>query len=701
MRTGAAQQPGDPTDRGLSAATPSASHDPATPRAWVPAPQDPPRRSSWPSRPATRRRTESVRPDSPTEPGASVQAQLTASAVAGRTASPDRDHTAGVPEPAVLLTADDSPVAPEAPVAPQATEVTVAEPDGSQDSLSTDSGDTAAVTSASASLAAPTRGRRATRVPLLTRFARFVDAPRGGAPGSAVEQLSQTGPTDKAVGWIVTLVITAIAFFLRWFHLGEPAEIMFDETYYAKDAWSLLQMGYEGSWPGEGDVVNHQVATGNGEALNTAASWAVHPEVGKWLIAIGEKMFGLNAFGWRFMALVFGTALVFLVIRLARRLSRSTLIGGLAGLLLCVDGLAFVMSRIALLDVFQAVFILAGVSAVVADRDYFRNRLAEHIAALPGQTLAGRAGPYVFRPWLLVAGLMFGLGCATKWNTLYPMAVFGLMIVVWTIGARRLAGAGRRRWWALLKDGVPAFVSLVVVAAGVYLASWIPWLRATGGYDRGWGAQHPDAWVTRHFGEALASLWQWHVDTYNFHTGDQMANATHSYSANPWGWPVVARTIGIYAQNGIQPGDQGCTAPEGDTCLRVITGLGTPLLWWAACLAIIAALVWWLAGTDWRFGVVVLGMASTWVPWMFTGRGALFSFYGITMIPFMVIALAMALGVILGPAKPGPRRQSGAIVVGAVVALIVMDFAFIYPVLTGELMTRQQWLWRMWLPGWI
>ncbi len=163
----------------------------------------------------------------------------------------------------------------------------------------------------------------------------------------------------------------------------------------------------------------------------------------------------------------------------------------------------------------------------------------------------------------------------------------------------------------------------------------------------------------------------------------------------------MARTVGIYAENSIQPGDQGCLAADGSSCLRVITALGTPLLWWAAAAALVAALVWWLAGSDWRFGVVVLGMASTWLPWMFTGRGALFSFYGITMIPFMAIGLAMALGVILGPARSGPRRQSGAIIAGAITALIVADFAFNYPILTGELLTWQQWRLRMWLPGWV
>ena len=533
-----------------------------------------------------------------------------------------------------------------------------------------------------------------------TRFDRFIDAPKQSAPPlSPVEQLAQTQPPDRLMGWVVTGVITALAFFLRWFRLGRPEAVMFDETYYAKDAWSLLKLGYEGTW-GEGSVANPLVLVGDDSSLTDVGTWVVHPPVGKWLIAIGEVLFGLNPFGWRFMALIFGTLLVFMVIRLARRLSRSTLIGGLAGLLLTFDGMAFVMSRIALLDIFQAFFIVAAVACVVADRDHFRNRLADRIRTLPGQTLAGRAGPFIFRGWLIVAGLMFGLGCATKWNTIYPLAVFGILVVCWSWSARRLAEAGYRSWWSLLIDGVPAFVSMVVLAAIVYVCSWIPWMRTSGGFDRNWGAQHPDDKAVQLFGDALGSLWHYHVDSYTWATGESMQNAEHSYASNPLGWLVNYRTTGIYAQNDIAPGDQGCTAVDGSTCMRIVTAFGTPLLWWLAAIALLVALIWWLAGQDWRFGVPVLGAYSTLVPWIFSNRGAMFSFYTITMVPFTVIALAMVMGVVMGPAR-SPRRQLGTIIVGTALALIILNFAFNYPIYTGELLTRQQWQWRMWLPGWV
>ncbi|CAM5288467.1 phospholipid carrier-dependent glycosyltransferase [Streptomyces badius] len=106
----------------------------------------------------------------------------------------------------------------------------------------------------------------------------------------------------------------------------------------------------------------------------------VHPPVGKWIIGFGEQLFGFTPFGWRFMVAVLGTISVLLLCRIGRRLFRSTFLGCLAGLLLAVDGLHFVMSRTALLDLIVMFFVLAAFGCLVVDRDHARRRLA---AALP------------------------------------------------------------------------------------------------------------------------------------------------------------------------------------------------------------------------------------------------------------------------------------------------------------------------------
>jgi len=169
-------------------------------------------------------------------------------------------------------------------------------------------------------------------------------------PPTTIERLRVEMPSDRLNGWIVTLIIGAIAFVIRVVNLGYPNKLVFDETYYAKDAYSLLKFGYERNWPSD---ANSKIITGNVDVMQDTAAFVVHPPLGKWLIAGGEYLFGMNSFGWRIASLVFGTLLIMVTIRLVRRVSKSTLIGGLAGILLTFDGLEFVMSRTALLDIWS------------------------------------------------------------------------------------------------------------------------------------------------------------------------------------------------------------------------------------------------------------------------------------------------------------------------------------------------------------
>lgn len=536
-----------------------------------------------------------------------------------------------------------------------------------------------------------------------------VEQPRGGGIArlipkrsldtrSAIDRLRDAPPTDTLRSWLITIAITVLAFCIRLVGIAYPKGLLFDETYYAKDAYTLLKLGYEGSWP---EGANDMIASGKVDIFLNGASFIVHPQLGKWLIASGEWLFGMNSFGWRFPALVFGSLMVALVIRLARRLSRSTMIGALAGFLLCVDGLNFVMSRLALLDIFEAFFIVAGVLAVVIDRDYFRHRLARDLERRGLAGYAGKPGPFIFRPWLIAAGVLFGLAIGTKWNAVFVLASFGVMVVVWSIAARRLAGAGRRSYRAIFLDGIPAFVSMVVLSGVVYVATWFSWLHTQGGYDRQWGAEHPDSWQVKLLGKPLASLVYYHKEIWEFHNGDYIKNSTHVYAAHPGGWLINARPIGIDAVNGIQPGVEGCTATGTETCLRVISATGTPTLWWFAAIALLVSIVWWVAGRDWRFGVPIVAAMATYLPWFNYTERSLFFFYAITIIPFTAICLAMVLGLVLGKAKPGPRRRKGAIIVGIILVIITLNFAFIYPILTDALLPQPLWLLRMWFGSWI
>ena len=95
---------------------------------------------------------------------------------------------------------------------------------------------------------------------------------------STIERLrdGQDQLRDRLNGWIVTITITAIAFGIRFYNLAYPNKLIFDETYYPKDAWTLWRYGYEREWP-DSKVANDQILNGDVNIYKDTAEFVVHP----------------------------------------------------------------------------------------------------------------------------------------------------------------------------------------------------------------------------------------------------------------------------------------------------------------------------------------------------------------------------------------------------------------------------------------
>ncbi|WP_435650224.1 dolichyl-phosphate-mannose--protein mannosyltransferase [Kitasatospora purpeofusca] len=499
-------------------------------------------------------------------------------------------------------------------------------------------------------------------------------------------------------GWLGPLAVTLFAGVLRFTDLGSPNAIVFDETYYAKDAYALWHGGYEISWP---DGANEQIMAGGPVPYRSNPSYVVHPPVGKWIIGAGEQLFGMNPFGWRFAVALLGTLSVLMLARIARRLFRSTLLGCVAGLLLAVDGLHFVMSRSALLDLVVMFWIVAAFGFLLLDRDRTRARIAARLTALgdggPDAGIAHRLN-LGWRPYRIAAGVCVGLTCATKWSGLYVAAAFGLLTVLWDAGSRRLAGADHPYRWTLVRDAVPAFVSLVVVPVAVYIGSWWGWFASStvpnqGGYGRDWavGRSTDFPWIP----EGLRALWHYHSTVYDFHTH---LSDPHTYQSNPWSWLVLGRPVSFFYESPKQ-GTAGCTVSE---CAREVLGIGTPLLWWTGAIALVYCLWRWAARRDWRAGAVLCGLAAGYLPWFAYQQRTIFLFYAVCFVPFLVLAVTMLLGALVGPAGASrDRRVIGGAAAGLVVLLIMWNFLFFHPLYTGETIPMEDWRKRMWFNTWI
>jgi dolichyl-phosphate-mannose-protein mannosyltransferase len=495
-------------------------------------------------------------------------------------------------------------------------------------------------------------------------------------------------PGSTLWGWAGPLLVTLFGALLRFDRLSLPHAVLFDETYYVPDAYGILRHGVEIDHVSN---VNTLLTRGSTRILEgTKGEYVVHPPLGKMLIAAGEWLFGLTPFGWRFAVAVAGSLAILMTARIARRMTRSTLLGCAAGLLLALDGLEFVLSRTAILDIFVMFWVLAAFGLLVIDRD--RTRAA--LAAAAGDR-ADTTGPRLGFRWpLLLAGLCLGCACATKWSGVWFVPAFAALVVAWDTGARRAAGFGTGLHGTARSDAPWLPVWFAVVPAAVYAASWTGWFATGYGFDRNGSALNGG-----HPASTIVAWLQYNKSMLGYGLGLQ---AYQPYKSDPLGWPVLARPISFYS----------VCVPAGGNCGRVATSteqevlaIGTPLIWWGGVAALLVCLAWWLTRRDWRAGAVLLGVAAGWVPWLWFywhDHRTEFYYYAVVFDPFLVIAIVLCLGLILGRARAGPaRRVAGAAVAGGYLLAVVANFYYLYPVLAAQTLPFSSWLSRMWFHSWI
>ncbi|WP_040337365.1 dolichyl-phosphate-mannose--protein mannosyltransferase [Candidatus Blastococcus massiliensis] len=469
-------------------------------------------------------------------------------------------------------------------------------------------------------------------------------------------------PGDTRLSWVLTAALGALTLTSRLVGISYPRRLLFDEAYYPPEAADLLRWGFE---------------------YNRGYTFIVHPPLGKWLIAAGEGLFGNDSLGWRFPSAVAGTIAVVVLVRLARRLTGSTFLGLVAGLLLALDGLSFTLSRIGLLDVFVQVFVISAVACLVVDRDRVRVRIRDG-----GERAAAgfRLGP---RGWRIAAGALFGCACAVKWSGIWFLAFFAVASLLWERAAWRDAGA-KRPTRAAARYGLPgALWALAVVPVLTYLASFTGWFLGETSQGKAWAQQNPDT-AFPFVPDALRSLWHQHAEWLRFHSG---LSTPHPWESGPWSWLVNGRPILLW-------NPQGLTDDDGGQVVRYILMVGTPTLWFLFVPAM-AWLVWRVAARrDPAAGVAAIAIAAGWLTWLVNPERTMFIFYLAPTVPFLVLAVVLVLQDVLGPRHGGNRRTVGLWAVCLYVALVLATFAFFYPVLTGQPLDQVEWQRRMWFPSW-
>ena len=458
--------------------------------------------------------------------------------------------------------------------------------------------------------------------------------------------------------WIATdtIVISAlliIAAITRFWHLGHPAEIVFDEVHFVAQGRHYL----------------------HGESFLDP-----HPPLAKLVIATGILFFGDHPWAWRVGNATIGTALVGITYLLGRRMTGSRLAGALASAIILCDGMYLVDSRFAVIDIVYltcaAVSYLLFFKFAQTHDAGARRRLLPWIGLALGLCLASKLYIPAITFLLVMGFILYVLAKeqpnpdpiapvappveskpaieskpkkvkapapvqmdAFDWTEIvYPAAtcfvlgfllylmggtyaqillvVFGVLILRAAEMYLRMKSSTAPSQWrmpslAILFEprGAGALVVVGSVASIAYLAVFLPhyWLGWWGGIE---------------------DLFKYYSDIVWYEKS--VASATHPYASPWWSWPLMLRPI-AYWQNFPKVGD-----------VQTVWGGGNPVLWWGALTAITITAVQAIERPTLTRSFLVVGYLSYLLIWAWIGR-TLFLYHYMASVYFGYLALAILL----------------------------------------------------------
>jgi len=453
---------------------------------------------------------------------------------------------------------------------------------------------------------------------------------------------------------VAVVAVGLIASILRFANLGAPPTRVFDEIYYSKSA--CIYLGYSNA---RCDTTSSDEKFWRTDKNDTGA-W-VHPPLGKWAIALGELTFGTDAFGWRASSAAFGTATVIVLALIVQLLFGSPVWTFTGGLLLATESLSFVQSRVAMLDVFVAFWIVLGFLFLLLDRKWIERRTPASV----------RVPSPLLRPWRIASGVAFGAAIATKWSGVTGILGAVVLSLMWEVLRRKRAGVSHPVWRTIQWESFPIALFFLAVPAVIYVASYLGWFLHFG--------IHVGDWLRLQ--GAMASYHE------HLHTIDpETRKPIHPYLAQAWKWILLWRPVLYYAR-------------YGDDVRRVIYANGNPAIFWGSLVAIpYVAYAWWRK-RDWVAGFVVVTIAALYLPWFLVSRPQFF-FYATPVVPFFVLACVYALRDLSEAHIAGSRSRPWLpLAVGFVVACVGL-FLWFWPALTGSPLSGYAFSLRAWFPSW-
>ncbi len=402
------------------------------------------------------------------------------------------------------------------------------------------------------------------------------------------------------------------------------------------------------------------------EHLNGLSTYEwTHPPLGKVLMMIGIKIFGMTPFGWRFMGTLIGVLMVPLMYLLVKQLTKNTKLSFIAMFLLSVDAMHFTQTRIATIDSYAVFWIMLMYFFMFrycqmpwhSSRDFWRSLIP-----------------------LGLCGITMGIAWATKWIGLY--ASVGLAILFfWTLwrhwreyraakvyvtkdkATQELCqGTTETFWTAAVVTIAFCLIFFIVIPLIIYYFSYYWYLRGTG----------MESFSEMFTFTRIKQVIDLQQTMFNYHAG--LSGDTH-YFRSPWyEWPIIWWPMWYYSGTAYMP----------DGVISSISCMGNPAVWWFGLAALIFVIVRMSAmrRAPKEYTLVVVGFASQYLPWVLVPRST-FIYHYFASVPFIIMASVLMLDWVRTKSRKAFKVAS----IVLMVAALILFIAF-YPLESGMPVAR-------------
>lgn len=395
------------------------------------------------------------------------------------------------------------------------------------------------------------------------------------------------------VNIVMYVSIAVISFLMRilFSNFSDDGKMpVFDEKHYAAQAQEML--------------------LNRGMEFNPGYGLIVHPPFGKWIISIGEFLFGYSPIGWRILPMIAGVITVLSVSAVVHKITQSKTLTILSALLINIEGISLTMSRVGMLDSFVEMFasLILLFSVYYIYNDFNKK-------------------PFYKSYWLFAVGITGGLMTATKISGLYYMAFCGVSLVLTT------AITSRSVKKTLSSIGMGIFY-VVVVPISIFMASFVPWFSNENAVFRHAleeGKASSDVWYN-FLPNSLQNFIYYQKEVMDFHTSLHTAQTQfHPYESKAWEWLIGARPMTFLT-----------TSYVGDESVARVVLFANPAVWFLMGIVFVSSFIM-ICRKDYRWIIVLAGFITGWIPWLIMSSRQMYLFYTAPLAPFFIIGIILLI----------------------------------------------------------